>query len=250
VTRSGRSPAPLDANADRALLDRALGADPAATRELIAQVLPVVQARVARVLSRRRSRSGRDVRQEVEDISQEVFASLFEADARILRAWDPARGLRLASFCGLVAEREAASILRSGRRSPWTEEATAAEDLEKDVGEVAGAELHVASREQLDRLLTRLREELSPLGLEMFQRLVVEEESVEAICAATGMKADAVYAWRSRLGKLARKLAAELSASEPRVPTTGEKSLSGPATSPRRPEEGRERPAGGREETS
>ena len=204
-------------NAERELLDRALSGDATATRELVALVLPVVQVRVARVLSRRRARSGRDVRQEVEDLAQEVFAALFENDGRVLRVWDPARGLALASFCGLVAEREAASILRSGRRSPWTEDATPVEDLERGVGSAADAELGASSREQLERLAERLRQELSPRGLELFQRLIVEEEPVDAVCASTGMSADAVYAWRSRLGKLARKIALEIAASEPHI---------------------------------
>jgi RNA polymerase sigma-70 factor (ECF subfamily) len=194
---------------EAALLGRALAGDTGATRELVSAVLPVVQVRVARALSRRRARSGRDVRQEVEDLAQEVFATLFEKDGRVLRAWDSSRGLPLASFCGLIAEREAASILRSGRRSPWTEDATASEDLERDGGIAPDAELYVASREELERVTTRLREELSPRGLEMFQRLIVDEEPVESVCSSTGMTPDAVYAWRSRVGKLARKLAAE-----------------------------------------
>jgi RNA polymerase sigma-70 factor (ECF subfamily) len=202
---------------ERALLDRALAGDAAATRRLVHALLPVVQARVARTLVRRRGGSGRDVRQEVGDLAQEVFAALFADDARVLRAWDPSRGLSLASFCGLVAEREAASILRSGRRSPWTEAATEMEDLEKDLGEAPGAEVHVATREQLERLVDRLREELSPRGLELFHRLVVEEEAVESVCASTGLTADAVYAWKSRIGKLVRRIAAELAQSEPRV---------------------------------
>ena len=192
-------------NAERQLLDRALAGDSAAARELVGTVIPVVQVRVARVLARRRGGSARDVRQEVADLTQEVFAALFEHDARVLRAWDPARGLSLASFCGLVAEREAASILRSGRRSPWKEDATAAEDLERDAGAAVDAERGVSSREQLERIAERLREELSPRGLELFQRLVVEEEPVETVCKSTGMTPDAVYAWRSRIGKLARK---------------------------------------------
>lgn len=202
---------------ERQLLERALSGDAAASRALVAAVLPVVQVRVGRVLARRRAKSARDVRQEVADLAQEVFAALFEADGRVLRAWDPARGLSLAGFCGLIAEREAASILRSGRRSPWTEDATPAEDLERDAGAASDTERSVASREQLERLTERLREQLSPRGLELFQRLVVDEEPVESVCAATGMTADAVYAWRSRIGKLARKIALELTASEPQI---------------------------------
>ena len=207
---------------ERALLDQALSGDAAATRRLVGVLVPVVQARVARILVRRRGGSGRDVRQEVEDLAQDVFATLFADDGKVLRAWDPARGLSLASFCGLIAEREAASILRSGRRSPWTEAATELDELEKALAEVPDVEVRVSSRQQLARLIERLQEALSPRGLELFHRLVVEEETVESVCASTGMTPDAVYAWKSRIGKVVRKLAAEIAASEPRIAgTTG-----------------------------
>ncbi len=222
---------------DRALVERALRGDTAATRKLVAQVLPVVQVRVARVLSRRRARSARDVRQEVEDLAQEVFAALFENDGRVLKAWDPARGLSLASFCGLIAEREAASILRSGRRSPWTEDATELDDLEKDIEPARDAERRIASREQLDLLVERVRESVSPRGLELFQRLIVDEEAVESVCSSTGMTPDAVYAWKSRLGKLVRKLALEIGKSEPQIPLPEREGLSDAAASSRKPEE-------------
>jgi RNA polymerase sigma-70 factor (ECF subfamily) len=155
----------------------------------------------------------------VADLAQEVFASLFAQDGRLLRVWDPARGLTLASWCGLLAEREATSILRSGRRSPWSEVATELDELEKSLGETPDAELLISSREQLARLVDRLREALSPRGLELFHRLIVNEESVDSVCSSTGMTSDAVYAWRSRITKVVRKLAAEQAASEPRVPT-------------------------------
>lgn len=207
---------------DSALLEHVLGGDAAATRRLVGALVPVVQARVARTLVRRRGGSGRDVRQEVEDLVQEVFAALFENDARVLRAWDASRGLSLASFCGLVAEREAASILRSGRRSPWSADATEAEEIERALGSAPPAAGALESREQILRVLDRAREALSPLGLEMLQRLVVEEEDVDVVCASTGMTPDAVYAWRSRLGKLVRKIAVELADSAPRVEAMSE----------------------------
>jgi DNA-directed RNA polymerase specialized sigma24 family protein len=213
------------------LLNQALSGDVAATRRLVGALMPVVQARVARILVRRRAGSGRDARQEVEDLAQDVFAALFADDGKVLRAWDPERGLSLASFCGLIAERESASILRSGRRSPWTEAATELDELEKSLVEVPDVEVRFSSREQLERLLDRLREALSPRGLELFHRLVVEEESVESVCASTGMSADAVYAWKSRIAKVVRKLAAEMAASEPRVPEAANPSAAGEVVS-------------------
>jgi hypothetical protein len=78
------------------------------------------------------------------------------------------------------------------------------------------------------RLLERLREQLSPRGLELFQRLIVDDEPIEALVTATGLTRDALYQWRSRLVKLVRQLAAEENApvmsetgSPPRTSKTG-----------------------------
>ena len=202
---------------ERALRDAALSGDPAAMRLFIREVLPVVQARAARALARRRGGSGRDVRQEVEDFSQEVFAALFAEDCRVLRAWDETRGLSLLNFCGLVAEREIASILRSGRRSPWTEAATEAEELERETVPSDDAQSRIESKQELTLLVERLRESLSPRGLLLFERLIVNEESPAQVCESTGMSSDAVYAWRSRIGKLVRRLASEIAGSDAHV---------------------------------
>ncbi|HEX3551823.1 MAG TPA: hypothetical protein VIA62_01165 [Thermoanaerobaculia bacterium] len=196
-----------------ALLGRALAGDPAGLAGLVAALTPVIQARVARTLLARRSllAGGRDLRQEVEDQSQEVFLALFSRDARILRSWQPERGLSLENFVGLVAERQVLSFLRSGRRNPWKEDPSfAADELDAAAPESDPEEV-TASREHLSRLLDRLREELSPLGCRLFHLLFVQELSQAEVQAASGLSADAVYAWRSRLRLLARKLLAEMS---------------------------------------
>ena len=48
-------------------------------------------------------------------------------------------------------------------------------------------------------LVDRLGSRLSPQGLEMFYRLCVTQESVAAICGATGLKVASVYQWRRRV---------------------------------------------------
>jgi RNA polymerase sigma factor (sigma-70 family) len=194
------------------LLKRALDGDQTALNRLVARLTPVVQARVARTLLAHRSRlgSGRDIRQEVEDMSQEVFLSLFARDAHILRSWQADRGLSLENFVGLVAQRQVVSFLRSGKRNPWKEDPTAAEDLDVTAPE-SGPEEVTASREQLSLLLERLREKLSPLGYQIFVLLFLQEMSVPETMAASGLTEDAVYAWRSRLRRVAQRLLAELS---------------------------------------
>lgn len=189
------------------LVKRALAGDKTALNRLVARLTPVIQARVARTLWR--LGSGRDVRQEVEDLSQEVFLSLFARDGHILRSWQPERGLSLENFVGLVAERKVVSVVR-GKQNPWKEDPTEMEELDAPAPDL-GPEEVTASRELLSLLLERLREELSPLGYQIFVLLFVRELSVAETMAATGLSADAVYAWRSRLRKLSRELLAELS---------------------------------------
>jgi RNA polymerase sigma factor (sigma-70 family) len=198
---------------------RALAGDDAALRRLIATLTPVIQSRVARGLLRWRTgaASGRDVRQEVEDLTQEIFLHLFADGGKVLQSWQPERGLTLANFVGLVAERQTASVLRSGRRSPWKEDPTLAEDLDGLHGptEASGPEEIVASREQLRILWRRLTAELSPQGRQLFGLLFLEELPLPEVVARTNLSPDAIYAWRSRLRRLCRRLLDEPSETVP-----------------------------------
>ncbi len=196
------------------------GDEPALTR-LVRTLTPVIQSRVARGLLLRRTgtAAGRDIRQEVEDLAQEIFLVLFADGGKVLRSWQPERGLSLLNFVGLVAERQTASILRSGKRSPWKEDPTLLEDF-RQTSRDSGPEEIAASREQLELLLGRLTEELSPLGRHLFDLLFLRELSLEEVTRQTRMSPDAVYAWRSRLRRLVRRLLDETSENslDPRRP--------------------------------
>jgi RNA polymerase sigma-70 factor (ECF subfamily) len=142
-------------------------------------------------------------------MTQDVFGALFAADGRVLRAWDPARGLSLSNFVGLVADRQVASMLRSGRRNPWRDTPEELDNLELASEAVPGAEPQIQSRRALELLLDRMRAALSPRGLELFQRLYVDEEPIEEVASHMKMTREAIYAWRNRVGKLLRTFAAE-----------------------------------------
>jgi RNA polymerase sigma-70 factor (ECF subfamily) len=191
------------------MVDAALAGDPASARKLIALVTPVVRSRAAGALHRRGRRAGRSIDQELEDLTQEVLLCLFENAGKRLRAWSREPGT-LEGFVGIVAEREVASIMRSGRRSPWRDDPSSDEEVELRQEPRESDAARIQSREFLERLLDRMRERLSPQGLAMFYALFAEEKSVETVCAEMKMSAEAVYAWRSRLGRLARNLAEEI----------------------------------------
>ncbi len=206
-------------------VQRALAGEEAALARLVDRLTPVVQARVARALLRAGRGAGPRLRQELQDFVQEIFLALFERDGRILRAWDPARGLSLENFVGLVAERQVISLLRSGRRDPWREDPTLDSELERASPEV-GPESAALSKQALERLLERLRESLSPLGWRLFELLYLHERSVDEVERLTGLTSAAIYAWRTRLRRLARSLSGE------RVSETGRPARIPPAGEP------------------
>lgn len=189
---------------------RALEGDRHAMQALVSRLMPVVQTEVGFALLRGARVESRDPRQEIRDFVQEVFVSLLAKDGRTLRAWDPERGRSLDSYVRLVARRQVAAILRSGKRSPWADKPVAGDELEQAIPETHGdtsAATKLESVDELDRVLDGLRARLDERGMLIFEMLYVEERSVEEVMAATEMTRDAVYAWRSRFRKLVAKLA-------------------------------------------
>ena len=57
-----------------------------------------------------RWRENKDAIQEVKDMTQAVFLSLFEDDGKALRAWDPTRGSPLESFVEEAAQDDSGGI--------------------------------------------------------------------------------------------------------------------------------------------
>jgi RNA polymerase sigma factor (sigma-70 family) len=176
-------------------------------QDLVERLLPVVQAEVGYALMRGARVEARDHRQEVRDFVQEVFVQLLSKRGKVLRSWDPERGRSLESFVRLVARRQVAAILRSGRRSPWSDKPVAGDELERGVASDAAPARRVESADELGRLLERLEARLDERGMLLFRMLYVEERGVEEVMEATQMTRDAVYAWRSRFRKLVASLA-------------------------------------------
>ena len=205
----------------QALIEQALAGEPVSVRRLVDRLSPVIARRVTATLWRVRSARRANVQQDAADLIQDVFLSLFQNDGKALRAWDPRRGMALDSFVGLLAQHQVISLLRSGRISPWREDPLDTEEAAELDSAAPTPEAVFSSREKLSALLERVRQSLSPRGLELFQRMFIDEEPIEQLMAATGMTRDALYQWRSRLQRTIRTLASEedvSSVSDPGAP--------------------------------
>lgn len=195
----------------QSLIEQALAGDAACVRSLVDRLSPVIARRVAATLWR--VKSNRNVRQDAADMIQDVFLALFQNDGKALRAWDPERGMSLDSFVGLLAQHQVISLLRTRRTTPWREDLTDMEEVRDIDTSTATPEALFSSREHLTTLLEQVRETLSPRGLELFQRMFIEEEPIDHLVAATGMTREALYQWRSRLQRTIRALAGKIDVS-------------------------------------
>ena len=187
---------------DQLLLREAVARDPAACRQLVSRLTPIVRHRVTRVMALHECKTGRSfARQDVLDRIQDVFVLLLDQRARVLRTWDPAKGLSLDNFVGLVAERETQSMLKSGRRSAWAEHATNDDSIARHVDPVT-PEARVSSARLVEAVLDDVESQLSPRGLLLLDALLVQEEPLEEISRRFAMSANAIYSFRSRLKSL------------------------------------------------
>lgn len=192
------------------LVDAALSGDATSMGALARALRPAIQAEITSVLARSRgSARGRDLRQEVDDFVQEVWANLFANDARELRRWRP-EVAPLTAYVRSIAYCDAISLVRSRTRSPFTEDPTSPEDFDPVPESEPSPESEAISRDLLQRLIDAIRAELGPRGSSVFELLVLRERPVDEVCAALEMTEDAAYAWRSRIAKLARRVRSEL----------------------------------------
>jgi DNA-directed RNA polymerase specialized sigma24 family protein len=186
-------------SSDMNLVRRLLQGDSGARKTMIERLQPTVRQRVSRVLERRGTISAYDA----SDLLQDVMILLLERQDRILGSWDPSRGLSLDSFVGLVAQRTASTILRSGRKAGWAEEPTDLLGLHVEM-DLETPERYVAQKQEIELILGRVRARLSVRGVLMMDALLESPEAIEQMRQRLKMSSAAVHSFRSRLRVLWR----------------------------------------------
>ena len=178
---------------DCACIRAALRGDERATRKLVDELSPVIQARVARALARRGPSHFSQLRQELEDYMQEAFADLFNAGGRALLSWDPSAGRSLQNYVGQRVEWFVASRLRT---APIVVEAA----------EPSAASAAVEQRDSVRHVLINIENKWSHFGVRLFYLLFVLQAPSKEVGSELGMSCDAVDQWRFRLREFARLL--------------------------------------------
>lgn len=192
-------------NVDRESLEAALAGDVTAMRRLVALLTPVVQARVARAVLRRGNLHAHDVRQEVADLTQEAFATLFADRGRALTSWDPAAGRSLQNYVGQRVEWFIASLLRG---VPVPAHPQAREGVETELELKTRASL-VEHRDSVRRVVAGIEQRWPELGVRLFYLLFVLQAPSKEVGAELGLSCAAVDQWRFRLREFARGLLLE-----------------------------------------
>lgn len=189
---------------DERLVARALASDRSAQRQLAGRLLGSIQREVVFSVKRHAAGTGRDPRQEVRDLVQDVLVALFEHDGRELRRWEPGRGRNLDSFVRLVARRRVARTLGQRRGNPWATVPVAPEHLEGD--DDAALLRRLDDRQTLDTLLEALYAKMSDRDHELFDLLYVQQLDPAEVAKTLDMSRGAINAWSYRLRKQARAL--------------------------------------------
>lgn len=188
---------------DRRLVEEALASGGAAWVQLVRRLLPILHARTRRWLWRFGAASGST---EVEDVAQQVWLKLLEADGRALRAYDPDRGMSLEGYVGLFAEREAGNLVamsRAQKRGGGRVELL--QDSARHQGDATpNPEHHASERDTLRALLSHLDGELPPKGQLVLRLLYMDGNTPAEVADVLGVSLQVVHNWQHRIRGLAR----------------------------------------------
>ncbi|HEU5076168.1 MAG TPA: hypothetical protein VFU02_18375 [Polyangiaceae bacterium] len=161
------------------------------------EILPIVRARVVKIVSRCSRLRGATLQAECDDIAQDILTALIANESHVLEQWHPGRGLSFNNYVGLFAERRALNACRGLRRRAGWE--SPAEEVALEVSDTLDGEAEFCTKDLLCKLLGEVEEQLSPQGSELLHRLFVRDEEPATIASELKISVAAVYQWRHRL---------------------------------------------------
>ncbi|WP_168204131.1 RNA polymerase sigma factor [Aliikangiella coralliicola] len=216
----------IEASSVLDIVSQAISGNRHAIRRLIRLLTPVIQSSVAHILTRTRSDSSScDIHAEVADYCQDIFMLLFKNDSKILRSWDPDKGMSLNSFISLITKRRVISALRQEKLTHRLDDKTIEQKIEchRNVPDI---ETQFIERQLLLNIISSLKKDISELGYDLFIQLFLFERTPEEISAKTGVSKNSIYVWKNRLRKKAKDILQKLELEEAQNKTSAKKQTS------------------------
>lgn len=179
-------------SADALLVARLLGNDRNAWKQFETQYSRLMYSCISRVLRRFSSLLSSE---DIEEVYSTLCVDLLANDKRKLRGFDPARGTKLSTWLGLLANHAAYDFLRSRKRSPRTEELS---HLEPVACGATGIEDVVAAR-QTARRVKELLADFSPKDQRFMQLYYGEGLEPEVVATQMGISVKTVYTKKHKI---------------------------------------------------
>lgn len=178
---------------DDQLLASTLERDPRAFAALVSRYRGLLYRCILRVTGR----YARVLSSEcVDDIYAESCVLLWADDLRRLRAYDPARGMKLSSWLGLLAGHAAYDHLRRLSRRPSHEDL---DDLVEIPWSLEPDALSELLRDERRSTLRRLSRALSPRDREFVSLYFQKDEEPEEVARALGISVATVYSKKNKI---------------------------------------------------
>jgi RNA polymerase sigma factor (sigma-70 family) len=187
------------------LLDGCVRGDPAARTEFVEQYASIVSFGIS-VIFKQFGRPYR--REEIEDLSQEIFLALFDHDCRKLKQYQGRNGCSLASWLRIVANRATIDRLRKEGRTVSLDDPEGNEGrriLEARVDSSSGPEPNVEAAERAGRVRELVA--LLPAKDQIFVQLFYFQGlPIDEVAEAIGITTNAAYVRKMRLHEKLRRL--------------------------------------------
>lgn len=190
------------------LIRLAVAGDRLSIKELIKRLTPTIQISTAQTLSQFTSNTeATHSHAEIADYCQEIFMHLFENDCKVLRSWDPEKGMKLKSFISLITKRRVISSLRGHKTTNFLDEKIINEKI--NTLKTPDEQNRFIDYNFLLHVIHAIKETISEQGYEIFVLLFLYEQSVDEISEATGLTKNSIYVWKNRIRKQAKDITAE-----------------------------------------
>ncbi|MEZ4406939.1 MAG: sigma-70 family RNA polymerase sigma factor [Polyangiales bacterium] len=183
---------PFETLTDGDLLTKMLSNEPRAWKEFERRFDRLVWQQVLRIGRRLGKRL---TRTDLEEMRADFYAALVMNDYRKLRLYDPARGMKLSSWVGLLAANAARDFIRALRRRPRT---TSIEDRDQELRSERDLFEQTAQREKCAHMMSAFQT-LPERDRALLWGLYIEERSPEEVADACDISPKTVYTRCHRL---------------------------------------------------